>query len=53
MDFTDSENPIEIGYFDRGPISEEQLISGGYWSTYYYEAKFTGQKLLEALMFLR
>ena len=37
MDFTDSSNPVEIGYFDRGPISEDELITGGYWSAYYYE----------------
>ena len=35
MDFTDSSNPVEIGYFDRGPISEDELITGGYWSAYY------------------
>ena len=37
IDFTDSENPKEIAYFDRGPIDEEQLVTGGYWSVYYYE----------------
>ena len=36
MDFTDSSNPIEIAYFDRGPILEDILITGGYWSTYFY-----------------
>jgi len=35
-DFTDSANPKEIAYFDRGPLSEEKLILGGAWSTYYY-----------------
>ena len=30
MDFTDSNNPIEIGYFDRGPISEDSLGTGGF-----------------------
>ena len=49
MDFTDSENPIEIGYFDRGPISEEQLISGGYWSTYYYEGKIYGTEIARGI----
>ena len=37
IDFTDSKNPIEIGYFDRGPISDDKLLTGGYWSVYYYE----------------
>jgi uncharacterized protein (DUF305 family) len=49
MDFTVSENPIEIGYFDRGPISEEQLISGGYWSTYYYEGKIYGTEIARGI----
>ena len=49
MDFTDSENPIEIGYFDRGPISEDQLISGGYWSTYYYEGKIYGTEIARGI----
>ena len=36
MDFTDSSNPVEIAFFDRGPLDEEELITAGYWSTYWY-----------------
>ena len=36
FDFTDSTRPVEIAYFDRGPIDAKQLITGGYWSAYYY-----------------
>ncbi len=36
FDFTDPANPVEIAYFDRGPISNEEMVSGGYWSTYWY-----------------
>jgi hypothetical protein len=36
FDFTDSAHPIEIAYFDRGPIDAKDLITGGYWSTYWY-----------------
>jgi hypothetical protein len=36
IDFTDSANPREIGYFDRGPVSGTSLVFGGFWSTYYY-----------------
>lgn len=35
-DFTDSSNPHEIGYFERGPISDQALVLGGSWSAYYY-----------------
>ena len=37
MDFTDSSNPKEIAFFDRGPINDELLVMGGYWSAYYYD----------------
>jgi hypothetical protein len=33
-DFTDSANPREIGYFDRGPRADGS--GGGIWSAYYY-----------------
>jgi hypothetical protein len=36
MDFTDSANPEEIAWFDRGPLNDERLILGGSWSAYYY-----------------
>jgi hypothetical protein len=36
FDFTDSSKPFEIAFFDRGPLSATQLITGGYWSTYWY-----------------
>ncbi|MFD6416062.1 LVIVD repeat-containing protein [Streptomyces sp. NPDC060194] len=35
-DFTDSSKPKEIGFFERGPLSATSLITGGSWSTYYY-----------------
>ncbi|MFC3999215.1 LVIVD repeat-containing protein [Nocardiopsis sediminis] len=36
IDFNDPANPQEIGYFDRPPLSESELILGGSWSAYYY-----------------
>ncbi|WP_262847831.1 LVIVD repeat-containing protein [Mumia quercus] len=35
-DFTDSANPKELAWFDRGPLSAERLVLGGSWSAYYY-----------------
>jgi hypothetical protein len=35
-DFTDSTNPRELDYFERGPISSSSLVLGGTWSAYYY-----------------
>src|SRR5690606_2255287 len=36
FDFTDPENPVEIAYFDRGPMDASRLTMGGYWSAYWY-----------------
>ncbi len=49
IDFTDSANPVEIAYFDRGPIDAEDLIFGGYWSTYWYRGKIYGTETMRGL----
>ncbi|MDC1242370.1 DUF305 domain-containing protein [Gammaproteobacteria bacterium] len=49
MDFTDSLNPIEIAYFDRGPIDKDILITGGYWSAYYYDGYIYGTEITRGL----
>jgi len=49
IDFTDSSSPTEIAYFDRGPIHDELLIVGGYWSTYYYGGKIYGTEIVRGL----
>ena len=49
MDFTDSANPKEIGYFDRGPINKDMLITGGYWSAYFYKGYIYGTEITRGL----
>ena len=49
MDFTDSLNPKEIAYFDRGPIDEENLISGGFWSVYFYKGKIYATEIVRGI----
>jgi|TARA_B100000959_G_scaffold171074_1_gene179130 uncharacterized protein (DUF305 family) len=49
IDFTDSSKPLEIAYFDRGPILEDELITGGYWSVYYYEGTIYGTEITRGL----
>jgi hypothetical protein len=49
IDFTDSTNPVEIAYFDRGPIHEKKLVLGGYWSTYWYNGKIYGTEIARGL----
>ncbi|MEI5584403.1 MULTISPECIES: LVIVD repeat-containing protein [unclassified Agromyces] len=45
FDFTDTENPVEIAYLDRGPISASALTLGGYWSTYWYNGNVLGSEI--------
>ena len=45
FDFTDPENPIEIAFFDRGPMSAEELTLGGYWSAYWYNGHIFGSEI--------
>jgi len=45
LDYTDPSNAYEIAYFDRGPISDEQLYTGGYWSTYWYNGAIYGAEI--------
>jgi uncharacterized protein (DUF305 family) len=49
VDFTDSMNPAEIAFFDRGPIDAEELITGGYWSTYWYNGHIYGTEISRGL----
>ncbi len=49
IDFTDSNKPFEIAYFDRGPILEDELIAGGYWSAYYYQGHIYGTEITRGL----
>ena len=49
IDFTDSSNPVEIAYFDRGPIHEEVLVLGGYWSTYWYDGRIYGTEIVRGI----
>ena len=49
VDFTDSANPVEIAYFDRGPIDADDLVVGGYWSTYWYNGRIYGTEIVRGL----
>jgi uncharacterized protein (DUF305 family) len=49
MDFTDSAKPVEIAYFDRGPIDTKQLVVGGYWSTYWYDGYIYGTEITRGI----
>ena len=45
FDFTDPAKPVEIAFFDRGPLDAKNLITGGYWSTYWYNGYIYGTEM--------
>ncbi|GGI09696.1 LVIVD repeat-containing protein [Egicoccus halophilus] len=45
FDFTDSSNPVELAWFDRGPIQTDPdgaQQRGGFWSAYWYDGMVYG-----------
>ena len=49
MDFTDADHPMEIAYFDRGPIDPNMLILGGDWSAYWYNGNVYASEIARGL----
>lgn len=52
-EFTDSTKPKEIGYFERGPLTTDQLGLGGSWSAYYYNGHIYSNDIVKGLDVLR
>ena len=53
MDFTDPAKPIEIAYFDRGPINPERVVVGGEWSAYWFNGRIYGSEIARGMDILR
>ena len=49
VDFTDPAHPLEIAYFDRGPLDPKILILGGQWSAYWYNGYIYGSEIARGL----
>jgi hypothetical protein len=49
FDFTDAAHPVEIGFFDRGPIDAKQLITGGFWSAYWFNGHIYGSEIARGI----
>ncbi|MFB0612860.1 DUF305 domain-containing protein [Aurantiacibacter poecillastricola] len=49
IDFTDPANPYEIAYFDRGPVDADQLVTGGYWSAYWYNGRIYATEITRGI----
>jgi hypothetical protein len=53
FDFTDSTKPVEIAFFDRGPLDATRLITGGHWSAYWYNGHIYGTEIARGVDVLR
>jgi hypothetical protein len=53
VDFTDITHPIEIGYFDRGPVNGTRHAMGGQWSTYWYNGYIYGSEIARGVDVLK
>jgi uncharacterized protein (DUF305 family) len=53
FDFTDAARPVEIAFFDRGPIDGKRMIMGGYWSAYWYHGVIYGTEIARGLDVIR
>src|SRR2546429_4998453 len=49
MDFTDANHPVEIAYFDLGPIDPNTLVLGGDWSAYWYNGQIYASEIARGL----
>ena len=53
IDITNPAKPVEIGFFDRGPVSGEKLAMGGEWAAYWYNGFVVGSEIARGLDLLR
>ena len=49
MDFTDANKPVEIAYFDRGPVDPKMLVLAGSWSAYWYNGHIYSSEIARGL----
>ncbi|MDQ2665933.1 MAG: hypothetical protein M3Z05_07975 [Gemmatimonadota bacterium] len=49
FDWTDASHPMEIAYFDYGPMDATKLVDAGYWSSYWYNGVIVGSEISRGL----
>jgi hypothetical protein len=49
VDFTDAAHPVEIAYYDRGPVDAKMLVLGGDWSAYWYNGNIYASEIVRGL----
>jgi hypothetical protein len=45
IDWTKPKKIKELAWFDRGPIAEDRLVLGGFWSSYFYNGYIYGSEI--------
>ena len=49
FDWTDITKPVEIAYFDRGPVDSTRMGNGGTWSVYWYNGLIVSSEISRGL----
>ena len=49
IDWTDPTDPVEIAYFDRGPVDGSRMRMGGSWSVYWYNGVIVNSEIARGL----
>ena len=49
FDWTDPAHPVEIAYFDRGPMDSTKLVMAGSWSVYWYNGYLYSSEIARGL----
>jgi hypothetical protein len=53
FDWTDPANPVEIAFFDRGPMEANDMGFGGSWSVYWYNGLIVSSEIGRGLDILK
>ena len=49
FDFTNPAKPVEIAFFDRGPVDAQRPVLAGFWSAYWYNGHIVGSEIARGL----
>ena len=49
FDWTNAAKPVEIAYFDRGPVDSTKMEMGGSWSVYWYNGVIVSSEIARGL----
>ena len=49
FDWTDTSNPVEIAFHDRGPVNADRMANGGSWSVYWYNGMIVNSEIARGM----